>query len=420
MTPNTTRKLARWLLITALFLSATAAAWWLYRRWSDPLVLTTPVVRGPAVQAFYATGTLQPHREYPVKSNVEGILTELLVDKGAAVTQGQKLAFVRVESYQMAFSKALAEYEHKKSLLEEGRSPLLLEFDAKLKAANERLAIAQRELDRATELRKVGSASQTDFDRADERLQNVWSETESIKAQKATKKLELEKDLAVAKAALDVAKWNLDEQIIESPIDGAVLDWPVSTGTRVKINDLLMVVADVTPQKLIMRAAVDEEDKTRLHVEQLVKITLYAYPARVFDGRVKQVYPQADPNRGTFEADVAIVHPDPEFAAGMTGELAFIVHAKDDALIIPSQAYQNNAVWTVQESALKKTPATIGLRGIEWTEITSGLNQGDPVVVSPIQNLQEGARVRVQTVEPAQAAQWNKPQTQQGNFKGFH
>src|SRR5580765_3213223 len=59
-----------------------------------PVVTVTEAVTGPVVQAFYSTGTIQPEREFPIKSNTAGTLTEVRVDKGDHVTKGQPLAIV--------------------------------------------------------------------------------------------------------------------------------------------------------------------------------------------------------------------------------------------------------------------------------------------------------------------------------------
>ena len=67
-------------------------------RYARPVVTVTEVVRGPVVQAFYATGTLSPVREHPVKAPVEGTLERLddapdvaVIDKGSRVRKGQPL-----------------------------------------------------------------------------------------------------------------------------------------------------------------------------------------------------------------------------------------------------------------------------------------------------------------------------------------
>src|SRR5690349_20183697 len=84
----------RWIItIASLVALGGAAAWGIYQ-YVRPIVTVTEVVEGPVVQAFYSTGTIEPEREYPIKSNTAGIITEVRVDKGDRVTRGQNLAIV--------------------------------------------------------------------------------------------------------------------------------------------------------------------------------------------------------------------------------------------------------------------------------------------------------------------------------------
>jgi RND family efflux transporter MFP subunit len=206
---------------------------------------------------------------------------------------------------------------------------------------------------------------------------------------------------------------------LKSPVDGVVLDRPTSVGTRLAINDRVMRIANVQPENLVMRAAVDEEDIVRVRLDQVVRLTLYALPGEVLAGKVTRVYDEADPNRRTFEVDVQLVPPDKRLAPGMTGELAFIMDAKDKAVVIPSQAVQNGCVWLVRENKLVKATPQIGLTSVERVEVVSGLQPGDRVVISPVGSLREGQHVRANWVDPVVAASLNKPEIEEQPFKAF-
>src|SRR5581483_1434519 len=188
---------------------------------------------------------------------------------------------------------------------------------------------------------------------------------------------------------------------------------------RAAINDHLMQIADVRPQKLVMRAQVDEEDRNKLRPDQTVKMTLYAFAGEIFTGRVDKIYDKADPVRRTYEVDVRLPKPDPRFAAGMTGELDFIIAAKEKALVVPSQAAQGGSVWVVRGGRAYKTAVTLGLTSVERDEIVTGLNAGDRVVISPVQSLTDGQAVRATYTDPVIAAAINKPKEDAGSFKGF-
>ena len=195
-----------------------------------PGVDVTAVVHGPVVEAFYATGTVSAEHEYSVRSNVAGIM-HLSVDKGTNVRRGQVLAVVDNADLRFAVDQAKAELQRKRAAGGRRRNRrCLLELRSKLQATNEQLQIALDDEKRVTALMGHGATSQNDLDQSMNRVKSLWSDAESYKSQIAAKKLDLERDLEVARAALAAAQWELDQATIRSPIDGTVLDWPISDG----------------------------------------------------------------------------------------------------------------------------------------------------------------------------------------------
>src|SRR5690349_19995027 len=102
----------------------------------------------------------------------------------------------------------------------------------------------------------------------------------------------------MSEAAYKTALWTLDQQTLNSPIDGVVLDRPVSPGTRLEINGHVMQIADVRPSNLVMRAAVDEENIAFPQVKpgQVVMKCLYSFSGSIFQGKASEIYPKADPS----------------------------------------------------------------------------------------------------------------------------
>jgi multidrug efflux pump subunit AcrA (membrane-fusion protein) len=162
--------LARWILIIAIAIGSLAAAGALALRYLRPHVVVSEPVVAPVVQAFYSTGTIAPDREYPIRSNTAGILTEVRVDKGDRVGKGDVLAVVTDTALIFLAEKAKAELNEKLKRADESSSPVLHEFDARMEATADLLASAQREQKRITDLIERNAASQTDLDRAFDRV----------------------------------------------------------------------------------------------------------------------------------------------------------------------------------------------------------------------------------------------------------
>jgi RND family efflux transporter MFP subunit len=410
----------RWVVLIAIIVAVGAIGLQVVYALVRPKLTVTRPVEAPVVQAFYATGTLMAEREYEIKSNAPGYVSEVLVDKGDRVKKDQPLVTLIEDGVQHKFAQAKAERDEKAKLADEKTSPVLAEFDARISAFTDIFNLARIEQKRLTDLIEKNAASQVDLDRAIERTKTFFAQVEQLKAQKATRRIELQKDLEVAEAALKIAQWNLDRQTHRCPIEaGVVLDRPITVGTRVPVNEHIMWVADVRPEKLIMRAAVDEEDKVYVKEGQMVRMTLYAYAGRAFSGKVKRVYDKADPDRRTFEVDVEMVEKEPTFSAGMTGELAFVMAEKASAWVIPSQAVQSGVIWTVKDGKLARPQVQLGLKSIERVEVLSGLSAKDEVVISALDSPEEGKRVRTQLMDPTAAANLNKPKVEKA-FQAFN
>ena len=119
------------------------------------------------------------------------------------------------------------------------------------------------------------------------------------------------------------------------------------------------------------------------------------------------------------EVDVGIDKPDDRMAAGMTGELAFVVASKDRAAVAPRQALQGGKLYTVRDGRLAAVDGQVGLTSIERVEVLAGLDVGDRVVISPVAGLRAGQPVRTTFMDPTAAAGLNKPAPVAGAFKGF-
>lgn len=408
----------KWVVMVTMIGAAAVAGLLLIAPLFRVSVTVTQAVRGPVVEAFYSTGTISPQHEFDIRTSVAGTL-EVLVDKGDSIKTDQVLARVVDPDLRYQLDKAAAELRQRQQLADETASPVLQEYRDKLSADQDMLGIAQRAQQRIADSLAKSAASQNDLDDAIDRTKTMQSQVDSIKSQMNAREIELQADVAVAQAARDKAQALFDRQTLRSPIDGVVLDRPVSAGTRLAVNDHIMQVADVRPANLVMRAQVDEEDKIKLRAGQTVQMSLYAFGGTVRSGKVSRVYDKADPDRRTYEVDVALDAMDDRLAAGMTGELAFIIAQKESALVIPAQALQNGAVWRVADAKLETAAVTVGLRSVERIEIVSGLSPGDRIVISALHDPQPGQSVRTNEIDPVIAAGLNKPKDVTGVFQGF-
>jgi RND family efflux transporter MFP subunit len=340
-------KLGGWFAAAGVVLAAAAAAV-AWREW--PLeVGVSPVTRGPAIEAAYATGIVEPSVMLPVAPRSGGRLAALLVDEGAAVKKGQVLA--RMDSPDLAHT------------VEEMQ-------------ARERLA-------------------QTQFDR-----------TRDLVAQNFMSGAELDRtrtELAAAQAALKRAQAQLDYNLLVAPADGSVLRRDGEIGQFIPAGQAVFTLACCAP--LRVAAEVDEEDIVRVAVGQKVVLRGDALPDRVFDGTVAEITPKGDPVARSYRVRIVFADPAAVVAAGvrtgMTMDANIVIARREGVLLVPNRALHGDTVWVVEGGVLHARSVERGVVGAERTEITFGLAEGEQVVVSDVEAAREGRRARV---APAAAA----------------
>jgi RND family efflux transporter MFP subunit len=308
-------------------------------------VEAAPPVRGPAVDAIYATGSVEPTVMLPIAPRVPGTLAQLLVDEGSAVRKGQVLA--RLEDADLART--------------------VDELSARARYARENF-------DRTQDLVRRSFVSPGDLDRA-------------------------RSDLDAALASLQRAQAQRNFTALTAPADGVVLRRDGEVGQFLAAGQALLTISCCAP--LRVGAEVDEEDIARVHVGQKVVLRTDALPDQVFDGTVAQITPKGDPVARSYRVRVRLGPPG-DLRVGMTMDANLIVAERAGALLVPTSAVLAGRVWVVREGRLEQQKVKTGVVGPERTEILEGLDPGAMVVRTPTEALREGRKARGRP--PAEAA----------------
>ncbi len=231
------RVLLRPLLVLALIAAAAGAA----LQFSLPRSVTVvQPVRGPAVQAVYATGTVEATVTIRVAPQVAGRILELKADEGQTVKAGDILALLDGSDLRAT----------------------LAELEARAK-------YAEQQFERIGALLKQGWATQEKFDQA----------------------------RAEVDAARHAAR-RITEQLtfmsLRTPADGQIIRRDGEAGDFIPINQPVFYLAKAGVP-LRITADVDEEDIPLVKAGQKALIHSDAFPARVFTGQVVEITPKGDP-----------------------------------------------------------------------------------------------------------------------------
>ena len=310
------------------------------------------------------SGTLEPYLQVEVRAQVPGVVTNLRVDRGDAVRQGELLARIEAEGIRGQAASARAG----------------------VAAAEANLALARRQLDSSRRLYEAGAMSEMEFRQAQ-------AAYEAAQAQ-----------LAAAEAQALGAGESARRASVESPINGVVSQRTVSEGEAVNPAQPLFTVVNTSQLELAGRVGVEAASQIRPGMP--VEFRIDAYPGRVFSGTVARVEPTADPATRQVGVYVRLPNAGNALVGGVFATGRILTGAQTAVLTVPSGAIRGTGsepyVWALRDGQVVRQPVQVGARSEAQgrVEIRSGLEAGDQVVVTP-GALAEGTPVRVRAAEPS-------------------
>jgi HlyD family secretion protein len=354
------------------------------------------VTRGDVAQSVVATGKIQPITKVEVKSKASGIVEKLFVDINNRVTKGQNLAQLDQQEIvaQVAAQRAqLASAEANVSTYQAN-----IEQD-KVNAAAPDLPMYKATLDRNMEMQKEGIVSRQTLDDANKDYLAALTRRNSSQAQVAVDSAKLKQARAQvleSQATLNQLEEQLSYTTIVAPMDGVILSRDVEIGDAVSsilvlgsTATLVMTEGDTT--EVYVQGKVDEADIAHVYMGQPARIKVESFRDRPFYGRVTKIAPMGveKDNVTTFEVRVSINNPGGELKANMTANAEILLDEHKGVLTVPENAVtydaQKNASVQIpdkhQKDGTRKVPVKVGLSNGSVTEIASGLEEGDQVVL---------------------------------------
>jgi len=217
----------------------------------------------------------------------------------------------------------------------------------------------------------------------------------------------------VEEAQLSSAQKALADTELRAPFAGRIGRTYVDNFNNVQAKQAILLLQDVTNLEIVVN--VPEQDWLRAKPDRslaqrseniLPRVSLSSYPGRSFPATITEVAASADPITRTFEARSRFVPPDDiSIMPGMSATVTITVpdYMKEDSIniLIPANAVGadddgNSYIWKIDDTnmTVNRTNVTLGqLSGAEVV-IHEGLERGDRIAVSGVQNLREGMQVR--------------------------
>lgn len=171
---------------------------------------------------------------------------------------------------------------------------------------------------------------------------------------------------------------------ITAPADGVILDKPIVEGARFVAGDTILRLADLSVVWVTVNVPASQIDAVRLG--QDAEFTTPALPGRRFSGRVGFLQPTLDTATRSLGVRVVLPNPDGQLRPGLYGQVILTGADGMAVLTIPRSALidsgtRQTVLVQVTEGRFAPRTVVIGRRGEDRIEVTSGLAEGERVVV---------------------------------------
>lgn len=210
-------------------------------------------------------------------------------------------------------------------------------------------------------------------------------------------------ELAVkqAQAALDQAKLNIQKSQLVAPFDGVVADLAIQPGQQASTSTQLVLV-DLS--RLEAQVNVSEMDLPSIKVGQPAQATFDALPNQTFAASVVKVAYVGTATQGVVNYPVTIALDQPDTSAslsasqqirpGMTANVSIVVQQRDNILLLPNRAVKTSGrqkiVTVLKDNKQTQVDVTLGMSNDTQSEVMSGLNEGDVVVIQQTTTATQG------------------------------
>lgn len=302
-------------------------------------------------------GIVEPERKVEVFSRLSAYVKEIVKEEGAYVRENEVLALLDDTEIKIGYEQAKIQLEQAKLSLEEAEANYI----------------------RNQELIKRTLISEQEF--------------QTQKAQYKQRELDYKNRMESFKDLQLQLNWTK----ILAPSEGFITERLIERGGRVNANQQVYTIEDFKP--LLIRVFVPTSDAIKLESGMPAEVTTEVLKGTVFTGNVKLINPRIDVQTGTVKVTVETFDDSLRLKPGMFVEVRIVIGKKEDVLVIPRKAllYKQNKtyVFVMDQYHVSQREVLLGLTEEDDVEVTSGLNEGEVIVVVGVEGLQDGQRVDV-------------------------
>lgn len=364
-----------------------------------------------------ASGYVVARRRAVVSAKIQGRLSELLVEEGARVEEGQVFARLESVDFQAAVTRARAQLQQADAQIAAAQAQIGMAEAGTTRAVADR-AEAERQLRLAERLAKEEILPIDQLDAARSRLKVADAALGQSRAEQDRTRADLQQANAERARALADVGYNealLQNTVIRAPFTGIVVRKmaevgesvaPIPPGVNISTaSGAIVALADL--DTLEVEVDVAEANVARLQTNQPAEVVVEAFPERKYKGVLRQVIPTADRTRATVMVKVTILDKDANLKPEMSAKVTFLeplrapspAAATERIVVVPPAAVVTRGgtslVFAVVDGAVQQKTVTVGPTREDGLVITAGLDGSETLITQPPDSLKAGDRVKV-------------------------
>jgi len=358
-------------------------------------VKVAPAAERTIARTVTATGTLAADDQVVLGTKVAGRLVEITVDLGTRVKKGQVIG--RLDQSDFKFRVEQAEASLQQARVRLGLSPtgsderVDPEQTAIVRQARAMMDDARLTRDRSVKLAQQELIARAQLDSAEAALQvsegRYQDALEEVRNRQGV--------IAQRRSELDLARQQLTDTVILSPLDGVVSVKQASVGEYLAAGTPIATMVRVHPLRL--RVPVPEREGAGVRAGHAVTLTVEGDPT-VYRGRVVRLSPIVQEQNRTLMVEAEVPNERGFLRPGSFARVDIMTEVSQPVVTVPAGAIIVFAgvekVLVVRQGKTAEVRVTTGRRLGEDVEILDGLKRGDPVVTKP-GNLVGGQPVQV-------------------------
>lgn len=374
---------------------------------------------GDLQEYISAPGEIEPKTQVKISAKVSARIEKMPFAEGQHVKTDEVLIVLDSKEMQSRLKSVQANFMAQQSQIEVTKSQIEAR-KAQMKGIEASLQQAFRDFERQTQLLASGDISQSVFDLARQKYDELHSQQQATQLQIQAEEQGLivaQYSLEAQKAQIEEAREALDYTIIRSPIDGVItrikakVGEMVMTGTMNNPGTVIMIVSDLS--KMLLVAQVDEADVGKVALGQQASVRVKAYWDQTFEGVVDMMAMTNDrtmSNTKYYRTEILLQGDVSKLYTGLTADVDILTQRHTDVIKVLSQAVMSRkvedlplairdnpnidplktdatVVFRLIDGKAVVTPVVIGPSDLTHIIIRSGLNPGDKVVVGPYKAL---------------------------------